>query len=98
MKRILAAGLFAALAVACTPAERVETADDRPALEIAGAAMGARLFVDGLDMGVVGDPLLLEPGTHQIKVVGPKGGTYSEKVFVSGQGLRRLTVPKGVAE
>jgi hypothetical protein len=33
-----------------------------------------------------------------VKVVGPKGGAYSEKVFVSGRGLRKLAVPAGAAE
>lgn len=97
-KRLFAAAALAALAAACSPAERVETVDDRPALEVTGAASGARLYVDGIDMGAVGDPLLLEPGTHVIKVVGPKGGAYSEKLFVSGRGLRRLAVPAGAAE
>lgn len=90
--------VLAALATACTPAERVETVDDRPSLEVAGAVAGARLFIDGLDMGLVDQPLLLEPGTHQVKVVGPKGGIYTEKVFVSGRGLRKLAVPAGAAQ
>lgn len=98
MTRFLSLLAVAALATACTPAERVETVDDRPSLEVAGAVSGSRLFVDGLDMGVVDRPLLLEPGTHLVKVVGPKGGTYAEKVFVSGRGLRKLAVPAGAAE
>lgn len=98
MKRILSLLALAALAVACTPAERVETVDDRPSLEVTGAASGSRLYIDGLDMGMVDQPLLLEPGTHLVKVVGPQGGVYAEKVFVSGRGLRKLAVPAGVAQ
>lgn len=98
MKRLLSIFAVAALVVACSPAERIETVDDRPSLEVTGATSGARLYVDGLDMGIVDQPLLLEPGTHMIKVVGPKGGTYAEKVFVSGRGLRKLAVPAGAAE
>lgn len=98
MKRIFAIAMVAALVAACSPAERVEIVDDRPSLEVTGAAAGARLYVDGLDMGLVSQPLLLEPGTHMVKVVGPKGGAYSEKVFVSGRGLRKLAVPAGAAE
>jgi hypothetical protein len=98
MKRVLSLFALAALAAACTPAERVETVDDRPSLEVTGAVSGARLYIDGLDMGAIGDPLLLEPGTHLVKVVGPKGGAYSEKVFLSGRGLRKLAVPAGAAE
>lgn len=98
MKHFLSLLAVAALATACSPAERIETVDDRPSLEVAGAVSGARLFIDGLDMGVVEQPLLLEPGTHLVKVVGPKGGIYTEKVFVSGRGLRKLAVPAGAAE
>jgi hypothetical protein len=98
MKRVLSLFALAALVAACTPAERVETVDDRPSLEVTGAVSGSRLYIDGLDMGVVDQPLLLEPGTHLVKVVGPRGGTFSEKVFVSGRGLRKLAVPAGAAE
>lgn len=98
MKRVLSLFALIVLAAACAPAERVETVDDRPSLEVTGAVSGARLYIDGLDMGMVDRPLLLEPGTHQVKVVGPRGGAYSEKVFVSGRGLRRLAVPAGAAE
>ncbi|OAN50350.1 hypothetical protein A6A04_02855 [Paramagnetospirillum marisnigri] len=55
------------------------------------------LVVDGLDLGPVGDSLLLEPGTHLDKVIGPSGGTYTETVFLSGRGNRTLTVPAGAA-
>jgi hypothetical protein len=98
MRRLLSILAVAALATACAPAERVETVDDRPSLEVTGAVSGARLYIDGLDMGIVDQPLLLEPGTHQVRVVGPKGGAYSEKVFISGRGLRKLVVPAGTAQ
>jgi hypothetical protein len=98
MRLVLSLFALAALVAACSPAERIETVDDRPSLEVTGAVSGSRLYIDGLDMGVVGQPLLLEPGTHLVKVVGPKGGAFSEKVFVSGRGLRKLAVPAGAAE
>ncbi|KIL97896.1 hypothetical protein CCC_00957 [Paramagnetospirillum magnetotacticum MS-1] len=98
MRRLLSVLAMAAMVAACAPAERTETVDDRPSLEVVGAVSGARLFIDGLDMGVVDQPLLLEPGTHVVKVVGPKGGIYTEKVFVSGRGLRKLAVPAGAAQ
>ncbi|MDO8607820.1 MAG: hypothetical protein Q7R40_14885 [Phaeospirillum sp.] len=86
-----------ALLIGCSPAEHTATIDDRPALAIVNAASGSRLFVDGLDLGVVGGPLLLEPGTHMVKVVGPGGDAYTEKVFLSGRGTRTLSIPAGAA-
>ncbi|TAN59532.1 MAG: hypothetical protein EPN20_14920 [Magnetospirillum sp.] len=97
MTRPLIGLITLALLGACSPAERINPTDDRPSLAIADAVSGSRLFVDGLDTGLVGDPLLLEAGTHMVKVVGPAGGIYSEKVFLSGRGTRTLTVPAGAA-
>jgi hypothetical protein len=107
MRRILTLAALALLAGCVSPpAESVGNVDDRPALMVANAAPGSRLFVDGLDMGPVGNgamaadadrPVLIEPGTHLVKVVGPSGGSYAEKVFVSGRGTRTLTVPAGAA-
>ena len=98
MTRGLTGLALLALLIGCSPAERITIVDDRPTLTIANAANGSRLVVDDLDLGMVGDPLLLEPGNHLVKVVGPKGGAYSEKVFLSGRGLRKLAVPAGAAE
>lgn len=107
MRRIIAIVTLGLVAGCVGPqAENTATVDDRPALMVANAVSGSRLFVDGLDMGPVGNgamaadadrPVLLEPGTHLIKVVGPAGGSYSEKVFVSGKGTRTVTVPAGAA-
>lgn len=107
MRRIIMITALALLAGCVSPpAETIGNVDDRPALKVANAAPGSRLFVDGLDLGPVGNgplaadadrPVLLEPGTHLVKVVGPAGGSYSEKIFVSGHGTRTLTVPSGAA-
>lgn len=107
MRRILILTALALLAGCVSPpAESVGNVDDRPALMVTNAAPGSRLFVDGLDLGPVGNgplaadadrPVLLEPGTHLVKVVGPTGVSYSEKVFISGRGTRTLTVPPGAA-
>lgn len=97
MTRGLTGLTLLALLIGCSPAERITIVDDRPALTIANAATGARLMVDGLDLGMVGDPLLLEPGTHVVKVIGPNGGVYTETVFLSGRGTRTLNVPAGAA-
>lgn len=88
--------LFGLVAVAaCSPAEITAPLDGRPAIEVVGAESGSRLFVDGLDMGAVNQPLLLEPGSHMVKVVAPAGRTYSETVFLSGRGTVTLKVPAG---
>jgi hypothetical protein len=97
MPRILMGLVMLALVTACNPAERTAPTDDRPSLHVVNAAAGSRLAVDGLDMGVIGAPLLLEPGTHLVTVTGPRGGTYTEKVFLSGRGTRRVTLPAGAA-
>ena len=95
MTRGLTGLALLALLIGCSPAERITIVDDRPTLTIANAANGSRLVVDDLDLGMVGDPLLLEPGTHVVKVVGPNGGVYTETVFLSGRGTRTLNIPTG---
>jgi hypothetical protein len=88
------------LVAACVPApaERIAPVDDRPSLMIANAPSGARLMVDGADMGEIGDsPVLLEPGTHLVSVTGAGGVIHSEKLFLGGRGTRILTVPAGAA-
>jgi hypothetical protein len=84
---------------ACTyyPAESTKTIDHRPAIQIKGASSSAMLYVNGLYMGPADfdAPVLVEPGTHMVKVVEPSGATYNEKVFVSGSMTKTITVPGG---
>ena len=88
------------LVAACVPApaDRIAPVDDRPTLMIANAPGGARLTIDGIDMGEIGDsPVLLEPGPHLVSVMAAGGTIHSEKLFLSGRGTPILTVPAGAA-
>lgn len=100
MTRAISGLLLLLLLAACVlpPADHIAPVDDRPSLMIANAPSGARLMVDGADMGEIGDsPVLLEPGTHLVSVTGAGGVIHSEKLFLGGRGTRILTVPAGAA-
>lgn len=97
----LAFGLF--LLVATTgcpyyPIEQVRQTDERPALLVQGAPEGAVLFVDGLYAGPIagadGAPqaIRVEPGTHDVLVALPDRALMSQRLFVSGAGIKTLTL------
>ncbi|MDZ8118481.1 hypothetical protein [Pontiella agarivorans] len=93
---LLTAGLFSGCAY--PEKAKVEQKDARPTLGIAGAPAGAKLFVDGLDMGPAArfngkaGVLLVESGKHQIEVRSPSGAVlYTEEVFLSGETTKILT-------
>lgn len=99
---LLAAGLSGALLPACTqmPTEKSGVADIRPQLSFAVAnegMRGARVLVDGLDMGMVGDyaegvaALRVLSGTHLIRIeLG--GRTIAEEKLYVGDGVNRTIV------
>ena len=70
---------------------KVEQKDSRPAIGVSGAPEGTLLFVDGLQMGYVGQydgeagVLLVESGNHVVEIRAQSGETlFSEEVFLSG--------------
>ena len=91
IKRALAALALAALAACVShPTEKQGVVDQRPQISfrIGDADTDARVIVDGLDMGRVGDfaenkaALRVLPGTHQLTVQAGKKVLVSEKFYV----------------
>ncbi len=83
----------------CTqlPTEKQSIIDLRPQISFVAAneaTHGARVLVDNLDMGAVGDFLegkaavRLLSGTHKVSVVAPSGVLLDEKVYL-GEGVSR---------
>lgn len=75
----------------------VRNVDDRPKLVFKGAPEGAVLVVDGLNMGNAGqydgDPkvLVVEPGTHSIRVTSGSDVIYEQRVFVESS-MKTITL------
>jgi hypothetical protein len=88
--------LLASLAACSYPAEQTRMPEGRPSLMVEGAPSDSLLYVDGLDMGSAtsGRAVLVEPGTHQVKVV--SGGTvlFQEKMFVSGSITKTINLAR----
>jgi hypothetical protein len=100
MIRILVLTLTAIVFGLCSctmPNTSVRTIDDRPTLAFIGAPEGAVVFVDGLNMGVAGqydgEPkvLIVEPGTHVVRVTLGNDVVYEQRVFVESS-LKTITV------
>jgi hypothetical protein len=104
----IAAGLIAAsVSVGCTqmPTEKHGIADIRPqiAFKVDGErphkVRQARVHVDGLDMGPVGDyidgtaSVRIVPGTHTLRVVSGDEVLMEEKFYV-GDGVNRTFIIK----
>ena len=91
MIRIVLALILMFSLVACNsyPTTDVKQGASRPSLVLNGAGDGL-LIVDGIDMGEAasfdGKPnaLLVEPGRHNVQVVGPNGRViYQSEIYVS---------------
>lgn len=96
--------LIAMLMLGCTqlPTERQGVTDMRPQLSfkvLDESLYGARIFVDGLDMGLVDDymdgvaSLRVLPGNHQIRV-DLKGRTILDEKLYVGDGVNRTILVK----
>lgn len=97
IKRALAALALAALAACVSyPTEKQGVVDQRPQISfrVGDADTDARVIVDGLDMGRVGDfaenkaALRVLPGTHQLTVQAGTKVLVSEK-FYAADGVSR---------
>ncbi|HEX9191121.1 MAG TPA: hypothetical protein VF847_03420 [Candidatus Deferrimicrobiaceae bacterium] len=92
MRRPLVLFLLLLAAACAMPSTVVRTPDTRPALAVEGAPAGATLFLDGVPVGEAnrydGQPnvLLVEPGTHTVKVKGADGAELlDQKIFVESE-------------
>lgn len=100
--RVFSALIIFAFAVGCTmPATTVKTVDERPSLAFKNAPSGALLYLDGLNMGDAaaydGAPrvLLVEPGTHVVRIVQNGAVIYEQKVFLESS-LKTITINQGM--
>lgn len=104
MKRLIT-GFFLVLAfvwvTSCTyPNSKVTRGENRPALAIEGAPVGSVLEVDGINHGDAsvynGDPttLLIEPGSHKVRVLQGTNVLLSQDVYVSNGETRILTLKR----
>jgi hypothetical protein len=80
-------------------AAKIEQKDSRPAIGVAGAPVGAVVFVDGLEMGPASrfdgkkNVLLVESGTHLVEVKSADGQLLrSETLFLGGSTTKILQI------
>lgn len=96
--------LAAMLISGCTqfPTEKQNVTDMRPQLSfkvLDDSLFGARIYVDGLDMGVVEDylegaaSLRVLPGNHQIRI-DRQGRTIVDEKLYMGDGVNRTILVK----
>ncbi len=98
---------FFCLAVLCLtglgcsyPSTKVTRGEDRPALFVVGAPATATLEVDGINHGLAeqydGQPttLLVEPGTHKVRIVDGNTILLSKDIYVSNGETRSLTLKR----
>lgn len=86
------------LLTGCTmPATTVRSVDSRPGIAVKGAKATAELFIDNINYGKAenynGDPqiLIVEPGTHRVKIVDGNTVVYEQTIFVESE-LKTITV------
>jgi hypothetical protein len=87
---------------ACSyPVVQVRTVDERPGVLVQGAPPGAVVVVDGLPAGSANSPggeaqiIRIEPGTHVVAVTANGQTLLSERIFVSGEATKTLSIPPG---
>jgi len=106
LNRALAALALATMAACVSyPTEKQSVVDARPQISfrVSDASANARVLVDGLDMGRVGDfaegkaALRILPGTHQLTVQSGQQVFLSEKFYVA-DGVSRTFATTGAAE
>lgn len=99
MKKLLASCALVAALTGCVqyPTEKQSVVDTRPSISFRGASeanVSARVIVDNLDMGALGDfvegrnALRLLPGTHVVRVVLGASVLLEERMYV-GDGVNK---------
>jgi hypothetical protein len=99
MKILIPLTLVGVLLTGCTnPSEQVRSVDSRPSIFLKGAPAQAEIFIDNLRVGLAEDYLekaiLLENGTHVVRVMKNGKTLFSEKIFVSGAVTKTLVIPE----
>jgi hypothetical protein len=96
-----ALSLCLGMAACSYPVEQVRTTDERPGVLVQGAPPGAIVLVDDLSAGSANSPggaaqiIRIEPGTHVVAVTANGQTLLSERIFVSGEATKTLTIPTG---
>jgi hypothetical protein len=87
---------------ACSyPVEQVRTPDERPGVLVEGAPPGAVVLVDDLLAGSANSPgggaqiIRIEAGTHVVAVTANGQTLLSQRIFVSGDATKTLTIQAG---
>ncbi len=100
MKKVIVFSFLVFVFALCScsmPTTAVRTVDERPSLAFKGAPEGAILFIDGLNMGSAGQydgqskVLVIEPGTHTVRVTVDNGVIYEQRIFVESS-LKTITL------
>jgi hypothetical protein len=106
-KNMWLAALMISMVTACVqmPTEKFSIVDQRPQISFrfddAQPIAQARVLVDGLDAGSVGDyadgkaSLRLLPGTHVIKVQAGQQTLLNERVYLADGVLRPFNIEQG---
>ena len=78
------------------PTSNVISNQKRPAIIFADHESKAIIYVDGIEIGKVANysdkALLLESGTHQIKIVENDRILFNKKIFISGEEIRKINL------
>jgi hypothetical protein len=98
MKIIIPLALVGLLLSGCSnPTEQIRSVDSRPSIFLKGAPAQAEIFIDNLRVGMAENfmekAILLENGTHVVKVMNNGKTIFSEKIFVSGAMTKTLVIP-----
>ena len=96
MLPVVAGMLLLNLAACSYPTSEVKTTDSRPALTFEGAPIEAEIYIDDVAYGSVADytkkALIIEPGTHIVRIERMGTVLHEEKIFVSGSITKTITV------
>ena len=96
MLSVVAGMLLLNIAACGYPTTEVKTTDSRPALTFEGAPIDAEIYIDDVAYGSVTDyakkALIIEPGTHIVRIEQIGSVLHEEKIFVSGSTTKTITV------
>lgn len=100
MKKLFVVCIVAIMLAGCSyPAPTViSTPDNRSSIAVSNAPVGAVLIVDGLDMGAASlydgkqKVLLVEPGTHRVRITKDGDTLISEKLFLGENQLKTFNM------
>lgn len=100
-KVLMTCGLVVLLSACTNPVTTTSTVDSRPSVVVMNAPAESTFSLDGISIGKVNEreSVLIEPGKHVIKVYNKLGSMiHSEKFFVSGSVLHKISLPRKAAQ